>query len=212
MFSIGFISYTISVVKAALEANPELEAASNDAINTVANSGGEIANPVANLQESQFAEIVNQTTNKVVEQLLEKESQAVKEVISDQISAMIIEEKVIAELQNAGLSSSESIAVTQNIPVLNDAKIVEPKMIKKEPVVEYEDVVITDYYLRYYFGGDDYRNLNQKLNWVDSDLKSEKDFNVKQKYQENLLRDKQDALKWDEIRADMLKKAKNYRA
>jgi hypothetical protein len=211
MFSLGFISYTISVVKAVLEANPELvEAAHNEAINSSPNSGGETGNPIADLDESQYAEIVNQTTTKVVQQLLESESQAVKEIISDQVSAMIIDEKAAADLQNAAIPKPESLDVTKNIPVFSNKEIATPKTTKKEPVIEYEDIVVTDYYLRYYFGGEDYNNLQQKLNWVDTDLKSGNDVKLKQKYQENLVRDKQDLLRWEEVRADMLKKVKNY--
>lgn len=208
MFSIGFISYTISVVKAVLEANPEIvEAANNEAINSSSpNSSGD---PIANLDESQYAEIVSQTTNKVVQQLLESESQAVKEIISDQISAMIIDEKA-ADLQSAAVSNSETVETAPALPIIKKPEIAEPKTAKKEPIIEYEDVVITDYYLRYYYGSEDYTNLRQKLNWVDKDLKSDNEVNLKQKYQENLLRDKQEVLKWDEIRADMLKKARNY--
>lgn len=210
MFSLGFISYTISVVKAVLEANPELvEAANNEAINSSPNSSGETGNPIANLDESQYAEIVNQTTTRVVQQLLETESQAVKEIISDQVSAMIIDEKAAADLQNATVSKPEKLDVTQSVPIINK-EIAAPKTTRKEPVIEYEDIVITDYYSRYYFGGEDYNNLQQKLNWVDTDLKSDNDSKLKQKYQETLVRDKQDLLRWEEVRADMLKKVKNY--
>lgn len=208
MFSLGFISYTISVVKAVLEANPEIvEAANNETINSSTNSSG---NPIANLDESQYAEIVNQTTNKVVEQLLQSESEAVKEIISDQVSALIIDEKAAADLQKTADTKLESLETPQTLPVVTTPTIADSKAIKKEPVVEYEDVVVTDYYLRYYYGGDDYMNFSRKLNWVDTDLKSDNETNLKQKFQEDLLREKQNTLKWDEIRADMLRKVKNY--
>lgn len=201
----------MSVVKAVLEANPEIvEAANSELINSSTNLSGDPANPSANLDESQYAEIVNQTTNKVVEQLLQSESEAVKEIISDQISALIIDEKATADLQKTAASKLESLETPPILPVVTEPQIAEPKNVKKTPVIEYEDIVVTDYYLRYYYGGDDYMYQSRKLNWVDTDLKSDNDTNLKQKFQEDLLRDKQQTLKWNEIRADMLKKVKNY--
>lgn len=211
MFSLGFISYTMSVVKAVLEANPEIvEAANNETVNSSANSSGDLGNPVTNLDDSQYAEIVNQTTNKVVEQLLQSESEAVKEIISDQVSALIIDEKASADLQKTAVSKFESLETPPDLPVVTTPKVDEPKTIKKATVTEYEDIVVTDYYLRYYYGGDDYMNFSQKLNWVDTNLKSDNETNLKQKFQEDMLREKQHTLKWDEIRADMLRKVKNY--
>ena len=214
MFSIGFISYTVSVIKTALEPAPEQqqELTENNLMNDAAPVAGlELVKP----DEMRYAEIVNQTTNKAIQDLINKEipaaAAATENMSSQTVSVPVNEEKSINADAKPSAPKDENTVIAQNNLIVENSKTIADKIIKKEPIVEYEDVLITDYYLRHYYGEEDYIDLRQRLSSVDKDLESDNDSKLRQKYKESLLKDKQSVLREQEIRDNAIRGEENRR-
>ena len=168
--SLGFISYTISVLKSILP----VDTGTSGGNLSGGNLPGELPltsnteNQLTSNTENQLVEIITQATNK----LLEK-SDSNFDDINAVLSPILVPENKDDELTKT-LKNSANVATA------------EIKKLDQKPIEEYEDVLVTEYFLKHYYGQEDYTKFKQKIEKIEFKEQSNKDFD-KEKIQKELL-------------------------
>lgn len=162
--SLGFISYTISVLKSILPVDSESSAGNlPDEIPLMTGANTFPA------QENQLNEIIAQATNK----LLEKSDSGL-DIVSAGLPPLATTENKADELTK---TLNDSVAAAAS----------EIKKLDQKPVEEYEDVLVTEYYLKYYYGQEDHIKFKQKVDTIEFKERTENETDIKQKFQKELL-------------------------
>ena len=183
--SIGFISYTISVLKSILPVVDE----TSDINPLTGNLPGEIS--LTQNTENQLAEIIIQATNK----LLEKSD---SNLDTDSASLPLI------------VTSDNKDELTKTLKNSAAAAVSEIKKLDRTPIEEYEDVLVTEYFLKQYYGQQDYIQFKQKVNFVEFKEHIDKETDLKQKFQEDLLERQRLDVQRDEFEKINLKAIRDF--
>jgi len=190
--SIGFISFTISVLKSILPVSTGTSGGNMPD----GNLPGEVPlSPYAEnfpVDENQLAEIIAQATSK----LLEK-TELNSEIVSASLPPIGTPENKTDELTKL---LSDSISATTK----------EIKKLEQTPVEEYEDVLITEYFLKDYYGQQDYIKFKRKIDVVEFKERIDSETDLKQKFQQDLLERQRMNVQKDEFEKINLKAIRDF--
>lgn len=194
--SIGFISFTISVLKSILPVGTGTSGGNMpDGNMPTGNLPGETPLlPYADVavDENQLAEILAQATSK----LLEKTDSNL--------------ESVITSLPPIAKTENKSNELTKLLDDSISAATKDIKKLEQTPVEEYEDVLVTEYFLKDYYGQQDYIKFKQKIDIVESKERIDSETDLKQKFQQDLLDKQRLNLQRDELEKINLKAIRDF--